>query len=977
MNMMKKLTLILLCLACVGAWAQKLCSGTAYIRVPSTWLDLKVHDGLEENKIPASMYNPESDYYIVNLATVTSGLSGNFVVYTYNSEFSNIDMPGVWGISDIVYDGIVKGRPNGFSYDGIPCPGEGNVVYVDKNEMTGGTYIGSVPSHAKHLYVLIPDEREWLSGSLMIHYKTSSGEKDTLMGVEPDMCGWFSMVFEDAPIEAYMYLKNNPAMQIGLNGLSDEGKVNSIKLNQLFDAFGTDKLYFMPDQDDWLDGGASQGWYTMDPGVPENGDISRCSFSLAAIIYDTDKSVNPLFTEDVVDLPSQGGVASCVGVHQGMVLEDLGPDNKPQFNPKSIWGSACFGNEESFKTLFNYTPGRNEVQCYDMPFSHYGKDPRWAFNSDSMVVNNLKGGFSPLEYSTDVGVVTLDIDGVPTLAGPLPAARTKRPAAGPPSNNAEEVLGMPLDYYCKTPGWPTGNDCEGLFANGEEAVIGAIWCWGSYCDPSLKRWGDGAEYSESEMRNQHFCFESHATFTYSEDQEFTIRGDDDVWVFINKKIAIDLGGAHLPAPGHVVLKNLNDTYGEGFLVPGNDYPLDIFFCDRRTTMSNMIIKSNALYIKQSTGLDVKMVKKEDGSLGVNVCMEVVGGGDCASVALGKTQYKEVPCNEDIPVEIHYTIQTAKGDTVAVLTPGQVNYGGIDLTNSKQPSINPQKIEGLDPGSYRLYMEVNGKSTYYAFRIKANLDIIRGDVTFANADNEKSAYPAGTKWTYQENAKAGTRIPLYISAPDGQGGVDLLSAVGMEYTLTLSENAVAYSTNDSKNTTPLKKLTRTVDETGIDTVWVTVPEDALGSKTSVSASANIGGADVELTFWADSTKAAKADSTRKANSSSDSKGKSSNSSSDSKDKPSSSDSKKPNSSGSKESSEEFADPSFRVKMVGPFEFTIVMDSKLSAKKSYAVMDMQGNILKQGWIQSEETRIPSMPAGTYIVRVGFGKQIITVK
>jgi fibro-slime domain-containing protein len=88
-----------------------------------------------------------------------------------------------------------------------------------------------------------------------------------------------------------------------------------------------------------------------------------------------------------------------------------------------------------------------------------------------------------------------------------------------------------------------------------------------------------------------------------EDQEFTFRSDDDIWVFINKKLALDNGVAHLAAPGHVVLKNLNKTYGKNFLVPGKEYPLDIFFCDRRTTMSNVIIKTNIFIRQTGSGSD--------------------------------------------------------------------------------------------------------------------------------------------------------------------------------------------------------------------------------------------------------------------------------------------------------------------------------------------------------------------------------------
>jgi fibro-slime domain-containing protein len=91
--------------------------------------------------------------------------------------------------------------------------------------------------------------------------------------------------------------------------------------------------------------------------------------------------------------------------------------------------------------------------------------------------------------------------------------------------------------------------------------------------------------SGSTGHNFAFTTEIHRQFVYqaSSSPTLSVGGSDDIWVFINGHLAIDLGGVHASANGSVTL---NAAAAANFgLTDGGTYPIDIFQAERHTCNS--------------------------------------------------------------------------------------------------------------------------------------------------------------------------------------------------------------------------------------------------------------------------------------------------------------------------------------------------------------------------------------------------------
>ena len=283
---------------------------------------------------------------------------------------------------------------------------------------------------------------------------------------------------------------------------------------------------------------------------------------------------------------------------------------------------------------------------------------------------------------------------------------------------------------------------------------------------------------------------------YGKDMHFQFTGDDDVWIFVDGKMVLDLGGLHGRESGDINFSTgtvtingvRNDALSAALQsIPAGEHTLTLYYMERGSSLSNCAIYFNLAPRFAFT------IQKEDA-----LTKDVLNGAEFSV-------YLDQACT--VPAQLWADKAShERGDTPTnafTVTDGAANMWGMGAGNTyyiKETRPPDKAGYGLANGVIRLTFDQLGTASYqvemldtgsglspgfnvHGLRIDAEDQ--RAYIVATNAPTwaqESTTVTALKRWNDSLSHSADT-VTVYLTVPDGKGGILRLQ----EATLSAANN----------------------------------------------------------------------------------------------------------------------------------------------------------------------------------------------
>ena len=232
--------------------------------------------------------------------------------------------------------------------------------------------------------------------------------------------------------------------------------------------------------------------------------------------------------------------------------------------------------------------------------------------------------------------------------------------------------------------------------------------------------------------NYSYAMSVSASFKYVKGQYFEFRGDDDVWVYINNRLVVDIGGVHERVEGAVDLDTIGQNDPTLALKEGREYPFHIFYAERNASESNFKMRTSINLQKLNTY--IPLIDDSNKKL-------------ITGVLKLKMDAEAISCDPNVKPQV----DTTDAPSIFYLDGGNLteakelnvglNMGGILINEDKSSfEINIDEIvkqRSLTPGTYVLlyYLESDmGLNDAYEFTVP---DYPTPEIAFVDVFNPSS------------------------------------------------------------------------------------------------------------------------------------------------------------------------------------------------------------------------------------------------
>ena len=241
--------------------------------------------------------------------------------------------------------------------------------------------------------------------------------------------------------------------------------------------------------------------------------------------------------------------------------------------PTAAWEKPIYATRGMVKTTLNmdsidpyfWTPEQANPVCHSSHFNQWFTDvPNVNLRTQSIIFLSRLVGTTQYEYNSDVlnpqGYFPLD-----SMDNSSSFGKQSLNIWCPPYVGGQAEAG--------DSGTLAFNTCKSLLQNGGPRSATAV-AVAVAANPG----------AETLLHNYHFTTAIYTKMRYYAGDTFMINGSSDVWVFMDGKLVVDLGGMNYPGKARISLDQVAQNLG---WVTGSNHNLNIFYAQRQTNESHL------------------------------------------------------------------------------------------------------------------------------------------------------------------------------------------------------------------------------------------------------------------------------------------------------------------------------------------------------------------------------------------------------